>query len=66
MTGFKLKRKSRLNLSAGQSCLLKESVKKLLGPGLAQSPSDKNEKEIRVNFVREALSTRLLDSYWMA
>jgi hypothetical protein len=66
MTGFKLKRKSRLHLSAGQTCLLKESVKKLLGPGLGQAPTFKNEKELRLNFLREALSTRLLDSEWMA
>jgi hypothetical protein len=64
--GPKLKRKSRSHLTAGQAYLLKESVKKLLGPGLGQSPTDKNEKEIKSNFLREALSCRLLDSEWLS
>lgn len=66
MMGQKIKRKSRSYLTAGQSCLLKESVKKLLGPGLGQSPSYKSEKEIKSNLLREAISYRLLDNEWLS
>ena len=66
MVTFKAKRIKNNILSQGQNRLLKESLKKLLGPGLLQAQPQRSEREEKAIFLKDALNFRLLDAEWLA
>jgi hypothetical protein len=65
MDNVKARKKSRHPLSKGQHRLLKESLKQLLGHGLLQQEPQRTEREMRAQFLRDALSSRILDEEWL-
>jgi len=52
-------------LSKGQSRLLKESLKMLLGPGLGQTPEQKSQREEKATFLKDALNSKFLNNEWL-
>ncbi|MBA2404836.1 MAG: hypothetical protein H0V66_08700 [Bdellovibrionales bacterium] len=65
MVNVKIKRKNRNVLSQGQNRLLKESLKQLLGDGLTHNPV-RSDREERASFLKDALSSKFLNSEWLA
>lgn len=66
MKETKMKRKKTTILSQGQDRLLMDSLKKLLGPGLTQTQRPRTEREEKANFLKDALSSKILNSEWLS
>lgn len=61
MISVKAKKNSRHPLTKGQDRLLRESLKQLLGQGLLHHEPQRTQREMRAQFLRDALSSRVLD-----
>jgi hypothetical protein len=66
MLALKVKSKNQNILSQGQNRLLKASLKKLFGPGLAQTQPQRTEREEKALFLKEALNSKILNSEWFS
>lgn len=66
MPALKVKSKSQNILSQGQNRLLKESLKRLLGPGLVQTQPQRTEREEKAHFLKDAFNSKILDSEWFS
>lgn len=58
---LKAKKKMRANLTKGQKSLLKNSLRKLLGKGLLETPQ-RGEHVIHPFFLKDALNSRILNN----
>ena len=63
---IKTKRKSRAVLSTGQNKLLRESLKQLFGDGLVYSRPQRTQRENKASFLRDAISSKILDPEFLA
>lgn len=63
---IKSKRKTRNVLSAGQNRLLRESLKQLFGDGLVYSQSQRTQREKKASFLKDAISSKILDPEFLA
>jgi hypothetical protein len=66
MLALKVKSKNQNILSQGQNRLLRESLKRLLGPGLVQTQPQRTEREEKALFLKEALNSKILNSEWFS
>jgi hypothetical protein len=57
----KVERKPRTALSTGQNKLLRESLKQLIGDGLIYSQPQRTQHEKKASFLKDAVSSKILD-----